>query len=156
MMNMDAVIGCASVEANDAWLRLKTAGGALRTIPWSAVSVAGLSSGQSFKIEIQGVTEKVAPYLLTHDSLWILWGDRALAQVMIEKDGPARAALLAAFADRLGDRWHGDRLSMNELTTLLFKMPAAVKMPKFLVVIMILMGLGVLAATVVLLLVKGK
>lgn len=151
-MPMDAVIGCAAVDAGAEWLRLRTDTGAVRTIPWSRVTLAGMGG----PLNIKGVAERVAPYLSTHDSLWVLSGDRSLAQVMIEKEGPKREAVLAAFAANLGERWRGDRLSTNELTDLMFKMPAPVKMPKMLVVMMMVLGAAVLLATVALIFVRGK
>src|SRR5438132_2476468 len=42
VMFMDAVIGCDAVDAEVGWLRLRTATGAMRTIPWSAVKIAGM------------------------------------------------------------------------------------------------------------------
>src|SRR5487761_2378839 len=111
-MPVDAVIGCAAVDARAEWLRLRTDTGAVRTIPWSRVTLAGIGG----PLHIKGVAERAAPYLSTHDSLWVLSGDRSLAQVMIEKEGARREAVLAAFASNLGERWRGDRLSTNEVT----------------------------------------
>jgi len=155
-MNMDAVIGCASVEAGGEWLRLKTATGTVRTIPWTAVMAAGMGLAEHSKITIQGVTEKVAPYLATHDTLWIFSGTGEIAQVMIEKQGPEREVLLGAMVANLGKRWHGNDLPMAALTEMLFRIPAPVKMPKILIVMMIVMGLVVLAAMAVLMFVRGK
>ncbi len=152
-MPVYAVIGCAAVDAGAEWLRLRTDTGAVRTIPWSNVALAGMGGGP---LNIKGVAERTAPYLSTHDSLWVLSGDRSLAQLMIEKEGPRREAVLAAFAANLGERWRGDKLSTNELTDLMFKMPAPVKMPKMLVVMMVVMGVTVLLAMAALMFVRGK
>jgi hypothetical protein len=124
-MNMDAVIGCDSVEAGAEWLRLRTAGGAVRTIPWSAIKLAGMGGNHDGQLSIQGITEKVTPFFATHDSVWIVYADGGIAQVMIEKSSPKRDAILAAFGQFLGIGWHGDHLPMNELTDALMSAPVA-------------------------------
>lgn len=139
-MNSDAVIGCDAVDAGAEWLRLKTATGATRTIPWSAIKVAGMGAGLEGNVTIQGVTEKVAPFLATHDSLWIIYTDGAMAQVMLEKANPKRETIRDAFAQHLGDRWHGDDLTVDELMGPMM-IPPKVQMPRTLVVMMA--GIGI-------------
>jgi len=126
-MHMDAVIGCGAVDAGDAWLRLKTVDGAVRTIPWSAVKVAGMGVRAGEKIDIQGVTEKVEGLAGTHDSVMIVYSEGDFAQVMLEKSGPKRDAILASFAQQLGTRWRGDGFTTNELTDALMEMPGKTK-----------------------------
>ena len=82
-MHMDAVIGSDAIDAGADWLRLKTVSGALRTVPWAGVKVAGFA-GPSQSIRIEGVSEKTAPYIETHDSLWIEYGE-GLAQAMMNE-----------------------------------------------------------------------
>ena len=94
-MNSDAVIGCDAVDALPEWLRLKTATGATRTIPWSAIKLAGTGHKLEGHVTIQGVTEKTAPLLATHDSLWIVYAEGGFAQIMVDKISPKRDAILA-------------------------------------------------------------
>ena len=125
-MNMDAVIGCDSVEAGAEWLRLRAAGGAVRTVPWSAIKLAGMGGNHEGQLTIGGITEKVTPFFPTHDSLWIVYAEGGMAQVMLEKSSPKRDAILAAFAQHLGIGWHGDELPMMELSRALMSAPVAV------------------------------
>ena len=149
-MHMDAVIGCDAVDAGAEWLRLKTAAGAVRTIPWSTIKLAGMGGNHDGNMEIQGVTEKATPYFATHDSLWIVCTDGGIAQVMIEKASPKREAILAMFAKQLGIGWRGDELTTSELTNALFQMPVSVSkgLPKIVTVMMAVMALLILAAIV--------
>jgi hypothetical protein len=117
-MHMDAVIGCDAVDAAGDWLRFTTARGATRTIPWSAVQVAGFGS-KSDHISVEGVTEQVAPYQETHDAVWIIYPD-GVAQLMIESDGSRRGELLGRFVEKLGARWKGAQFSSGEIMTALF------------------------------------
>jgi hypothetical protein len=157
-MSMDAVIGCDAVVVDPQWLRLKTATGALRTIPWTTVRIAGMGGNHDGHMKIQGVTEKVTPLFATHDSLWIVSGDGSLAQAMLEKTHANRESILAMFAQQLGDRWHGDQLSVNQLSEEMMRMPALapIRLPKTLIVMMIVMGASVLLAIVVLMFVHPK
>jgi len=155
-MNTDAVIGCDAVDAGEGWLRLTTVAGPLRTIPWSAVKVAGMGAGLETHITIQHVTEKVAPFLGTHDSLWVVYAEGGMAQVMIEKESPKRDAILAAFAQQLDTRWHGDQLTASQLTDAMFQMPPRVRMPKILIVMLVLVPLTFFLALAVLFFVKAK
>jgi hypothetical protein len=150
-MNMDAVIGCDSVDAGAEWLRLRTTGGANRTIPWSAIKIAGLGGNHAGNVEIQGVTEKVTPFFATHDSLWIVYAEGGVAQVMLEKASPKRDAILATFAERLRIGWRGDELTSSELTDALFQMPVSspTRIPKLLIFMIAGMLAVVLAAVVV-------
>lgn len=153
-MNMDAVIGCDAVDAGTEWLRLRTAGGAVRTLPWGAVKIAGLGGNHEGHVEIQGVTERVAPFFATHESLWIVYAEGGFAQAMIEKEGPAREAILATFAQRLGIGWRGEELTTSELTDALFAMPVAapLKVPRVLIFMIAGMLFVLLSAVVVLVL----
>jgi hypothetical protein len=137
-MNLDAVIGCDAVDAEEGWLRLRPSS-AVRTIPWTTVKIAGLGGNHDGHVTIQGITERVAPYFATHDSLWIVYAEGGFAQVMIEKEHPKREAILAAFEHQLGDRWHGDRLDRNELMEAMVHMPiaAASGLPRLLTLILI-------------------
>jgi hypothetical protein len=99
---------------------LTTASGPVRTIPWSAVNVAGMSGKNELDLQIEGVTEQLTAYAATHDPLWILYGD-GFAQIMIEKDSPKRDAILSAFAQQLGPRWEADRLDPQALMRMLFR-----------------------------------
>jgi hypothetical protein len=139
-MKTDAVIGCDAVDTGSEWLRLKTVGGATRTIPWSAVSFAGMNARLEGHIDIQGLTEKVAPFLATHDSLWIVYADGGFVQVMIEKVSPKRDPLLMAFAQHLGDRWQGDELQESDLMGALM-IPAKVRIGKTMVTSLVAMGI---------------
>jgi hypothetical protein len=153
-MNMDAVIGCDSVDAGAEWLRLRTAGGAMRTIPWSAIKIAGLGGNHEGNVEIQGVTEKVTPFFATHDSLWIVYAEGGLAQVMLDKASPKRDAILTTFAERLRIGWRGDELTSSELTDALFQMPVSspTRIPKILIFMIAGMLFVVLVTVVVLVL----
>jgi hypothetical protein len=124
-MNTDAVIGCDAVDAGNAWLRLRTAAGAVRTIPWPAVKIAGMGGNHEGSITVRGVTEKTVPYFPTHDSVWIVYAEGGFAQAMLEKSSPKREAILATFAQQLGDRWLGDRFTAGNLTAAMFQMPLA-------------------------------
>jgi hypothetical protein len=150
-MHMDAVIGCDAVDAGAEWLRLKTAAGAVRTIPWSTIKIAGMGGNHDGNMEIQGVTEKATPFFGTHDSLWIVCTDGGIAQVMIEKASPKREAILDAFAKYLGIGWRGDELTTSELTNALFQMPVSASkgLPKIVSVMMAVMAFLILAAIVV-------
>jgi hypothetical protein len=149
-MNIDAVIGCDAVDAGNEWLRLRTAAGVVRTIPWSGIKIAGMGGNHEGHMQIQGATEKTTPYFATHDSLWVVYAEGGLAQVMIEKESPKREPILATFAQRLGIGWRGDDLTSGELTTALFQMPiTASKGPaKTAMIMMAVMTLLLLAAVV--------
>jgi hypothetical protein len=155
-MNTDAVIGCDAVNAGPEWLRLRTAAGAVRTIPWNAIKLAGMGAGLEGNVTIKGVTEKVAGLHATHDSLWIVYAEGGFAQAMIEKASPKRDAILETFARQLDTRWKGDQLTFSELTGAMFQMPAKVRMPKVIVVMMILVTLVFFLALAVLFFVRAK
>jgi hypothetical protein len=151
MMHMDAVIGCDAVDTSGGWLRLHTAGGAVRTIPWTSIKIAGMGGNHADEITIEGVTETVTPFFATHDSLWIAYAAGDFAQVMIEKSSPKRDAILATFAQQLETRWKGDQLGQQELMEGLFKIPlsAAKEIPKLTLVMIALAVLMALIAVVV-------
>jgi hypothetical protein len=124
-MHMDAVIGCDAVDAGAEWLRLKTAAGAVRTVPWSAIKIAGTGGNHAGHMQIQDVTERVSPYFDTHESLWIVYAEGGFAQIMLEKASPKREAILAECGQRLGIGWRGDEFTSRELTDALFQMPVS-------------------------------
>lgn len=142
-MHMDAVIGCDAIDAGPDWLRLKTAAGAVRTVPWASVELAGFA-GPSQSISIEGVSEKTAAYAATHDSLWIAYAE-GFAQAMIEKD--KRDALVATLADRLGPRWRGDQVTGDDLMKNM--MPSVIRptgLPMVVKVMMFVMAALLIAA----------
>src|ERR1700722_4685605 len=138
-MNTDAVIGCDAIDAGPQWLRLKTAAGVLRAVPWDGVRLAGMVEAH---VKIQGLTEKVAPLRATHDSLWVAYAEGGLAQVMLEKENPKRAAIFEMFAAQLGDRWKGDQLSNEEVIRSMMPSAGQVVMPRLVIALMIAVGLA--------------
>ena len=153
-MNSDAVIGCDAVDAGTDGLRLTTANGATRTISWSAIRLAGMGARLEGHVAIQGATEKVAPFLATHDSLWIVYGEGGFAQVMMEKASPRREAILATFAQRLDERWCGDELTAKELTGAMM-IPPQVRMPKGIIVAMVVVGIAFFLGIAILFFARG-
>jgi hypothetical protein len=153
-MNTDAVIGCDAVDAGSEWLRLNTAAGTTRTIPWSAIKLAGMGHKLEGHVTIQGVTEKTAPSLATHDSLWIVYAEGGFAQVMIEKISPKRDAILAAFAQHLGDRWQRDELQGSDLMGAMM-IPAKVRFPRMLIVMLAVIAITFFAAMVMIFFTHG-
>ena len=149
-MNTDAVIGCDAVDAGAQWLRLRTASGAVRTVPWSAIKIAGMGGNHEGQMQIQHVTEHVSPFFATHDSLWIVYAEGGFAQAMLEKQHPKRDAILATFAQQLGIGWRGDELTTSELTEALFQMPVSARkgLPKIVAIMMAVMAALMLAAIV--------
>jgi hypothetical protein len=149
-MNIDAVIGCDAVDAGSDWLRLRTTSGAVRTLPWSAIKIAGMGGNHEGHMQIQGATDKCTPYFATHDSLWVVYAEGGLAQVMIEKESPKRDAILATFAQRVGIAWRGDDFTSGELAGALFQMPIAASkgVAKTAMIMMAVMTLLLLAAVV--------
>ncbi|MGA3189875.1 MAG: hypothetical protein ABSF22_22440 [Bryobacteraceae bacterium] len=153
-MNSDAVIGCDAVDAGKEWLRLTTVSGAVRTIPWSAVRLAGMGERVEGQVTMQGVTDRVAPYRATHDSLWIVYGDGDFAQVMLEKASPKRGAIVSTFAQQLNTRWRGDDLSASELTGAML-IPPKVRMPKGIIVALSLVAVAFFLALMILFFLHG-
>jgi hypothetical protein len=152
-MNSDAVIGCDAVEAGPEWVRLKTSSGPLRTIPWSAIKIAGLGNSLESHVTIERVSEKLAPYRATHDALWIVYSDGAIAQVMLEKVHPKRNSILDAFDKHLGDRWK-DQLTESELMGPML-IPPKVRVPKPIVWILIALAIVFFASLAILFFVHG-
>jgi hypothetical protein len=140
-MNSDAVIGCESIHPEPEALRLIPAGGEARIIAWNSIRLAGMGAKFDRHVLRQGVTEIVGPYLATHNSLFIVYGEGSFAEVMIEKTSPQCGAILAAFSKHLGDRWRGDDLKESELTgaTLI---PPTVRFPKASLVTAIAAGIA--------------
>jgi hypothetical protein len=153
-MNSDAVIGCDAVDAGPEWVRLKTTSGATRTIRWDAIKVAGMGPQLDGHVTINGVTEKVAPYRATHDSLWLTYAEGGLAEAMLEKDSPKRGAIVRAFEQHLGERWRGDELTESELMGPLM-IPPKIQLPKAIVVTMAIVAIAFFAAIAILFFVHG-
>jgi hypothetical protein len=153
-MNSDAVIGCDAVDPGAEWLRLKTVSGATRSIPWSAIKFAGTGEHMHAHITIKGLTEKVAPFLATHESLWIVYADGGFALVMLEKTSPKREAILAALAAHLANRWQGDQLQASDLMGAMM-IPPKVRMPRSIVVVMALVGIAFFLAIAILFFMHG-
>lgn len=150
-MSWDAVIGCASVDAGPSWLRLHTAEGALRTIPWAAIKVAGMGGNHGDQYTIEGVTEITKPYYNTSDSLWIVYADGGFAQAMLENADPRREAILAVFAQQLDTRWRGDQLTLYEMMDVKNRSAARKPFPKFMIVILAIMVLTFLLPLILIL-----
>lgn len=150
-MHMDAVIGCDAVDAGPEWLRLNTAAGAVRTMPWSAIKIAGTGGNHAGHMQIQDVTDKVSPYFDTHESLWIVYAEGGFAQIMLEKASPKREEILATCAQRLGIGWRGEDFTTNELTDALFQMPIASSKAttKVVVIMAVVSALLILTAIIV-------
>lgn len=155
-MIWDAVIGCAAVDASGSWLRLHTADGAMRTIPWSAIQIAGFGGNHESQYTIEGVTEKTKSYFGTHDSLWIVYADGGFAQVMLEKLAPQRETIIAAFSTQLGDRWRGDQLTLIELMDVKTASAGKRPFPKLMIVMLAIMALTFLLPLVLILFFRQK
>ncbi len=153
-MTADAVIGSEGVDARPETLHLETAGGATRNIPWSAIKFAGMGERLEDQVEIRGLAETVAPFRATHDSLWIIYSPAGFVRAMIEKTGPRRDAILAAFADHLGNRWRDDRLTEPELTGALM-IPPKVRIPNSVIVTLIALAIVFFAVVAILFFVHG-
>jgi len=153
-MRADAVIGCDAVNVGTEWLRLTTTSGAVRSIPWSAIRLAGMAGGPEVQITIQGVTEAVAPYLATHDPLWIFYSEGGLVQIMLEKQSPKREPILAAIAKQLGDRWRGNNLQSSDLRGAML-IPAKIQIPRTLIIVMVAMVIIFFVSIAILFFVHG-
>lgn len=153
-MTSDAVIGCEAVDAGAEVVRLTTAAGAMRAIRWRAIRIAGIGPGPESEVKVQGVTEKVAPFLASHDPLWIAYGKDDFAEVMIEKDSPSRAAILAAFKQHLGERWRGDELTASELSGQMM-IPPKVRIPKAVVVALVVVAIAFFLSAAILFFMQG-
>jgi hypothetical protein len=153
-MNSDAVIGCDAVETGPEWVRLKTLSGPTRTIPWTAIKVAGLGNTLEGHVTIQRVTDKLAPYRATHDALWIVYSDGGLAEVMIEKASPRRDAILSAFDKHLGGCWKGDQLTESELMGPML-IPPKVRIPRAVVGIMVALAIVFFVSLAIMFFVHG-
>ncbi len=155
-MIWDAVIGCAAVDPSASWLRLHTAAGALRTIPWSAIRIAGLGGNHGYLYTCEGVTETTKPYFKTHDSLWIVYADGGFAQVMLETADPKRDAILASFAQQLGERWRGDQLTLTELMDVKSSSAGKKPFPKIMIAMLIFMLLSFILPLVLMFFVRHR
>ncbi len=150
----DAVIGCDAVDAGAEWLRLKTVSGATRTIPWKSIKCAGTGEQLDGHVNIEGVTEKTVPFRSTHDSVFLVYGDGGLAQLMLEKNSPKRDGILGAFEQHLGDCWRGDRLSESDVMGTLM-IPPKVRIPKGIVWAMVVLAVVFFAAMAIVFFVHG-
>jgi len=153
-MGIDVASGCDAIDANPQWLRVRVASGAVRTIPWSTIRVAGLdrSSGGSEPHEF--VIDMSKPADPSRQSLWILYPEGAI-EVRLEESDPKRAEVLQQFPAQLGERWKGAEFSVQQA---LFGMSrrSSRGMPKVLIVMIAVMLLSILAAVIVLFVVKGN
>jgi hypothetical protein len=70
----------------------------------------------------EGDLEQITALRSSHDPLWIESGD-GVAIALLEKQHPKRNAILAAFQERVGARWLGDRLTAQEAAMRMFKLP---------------------------------
>jgi hypothetical protein len=120
-MSLSVFQGCKAIDVDPAWVRLHTPGGRMQTIPWSAIKLAALPPPDS-NITFEGDMSPITQLRDTHDALWIQ-GAEGLDVVMLEKASPKRAAIIEAFETHLGPKWAGDRMSANDLSMLMFKMP---------------------------------
>jgi hypothetical protein len=153
-MKTDAVIGCDAVDAGPEVVRLKTTSGETRTIPWDSIRVAGTAPNLENHVAILEVAEQVAPYLGTHDSLWIVYENDGFVRAMLEKSSPKRDLILAAFQRSLGDRWRGDALHESDLAGPML-IPPKVQMPKSMVAMMAVLGIVFFLALAILFFVHG-
>jgi hypothetical protein len=106
------------------------------------------------QITIQGVTEAAAPYLATHDPLWIMYSDGGIVQVMLEKGSSKRDPILAAFAQHLHDRWRGNELGASDLRGAML-IPPKIRFPRGLIVAMVALGIIFFVALAILFFVHG-
>lgn len=153
-MTTDAVIGCASVDPSPQELRLKTVDGATRVIPWSAIRVAGMGNRLIGHVTISGITDQTAPFAATHDPVWIVYAHGGLAQIMLEKSGSNRDAILEAIEGQLGERWSGDDLQESDVTgaTLI---PPKVEFPRKVSFTLALVAIAFFAAIAILFFMHG-
>jgi hypothetical protein len=149
-MYTDAVIGCDAVDVGPEWLRLKTQTGVVRTIPWGAIRIAGMGGNHDRQVAIAGVTDRTQRFYKTHDSLWVVYADGGFAQVMIEKSGPKRAEILAAFPQQLPAGWRGDKFKATDLSKALMNTTLrAAKLPTLVTIMIVAMTAMILLAIVV-------
>jgi hypothetical protein len=155
-MKWDAVIGCTSVDAGTSWLRLHSANGLQRTIPWTAITIAGLGGNHGDQYTCEGVTETTKPFFPTHDSLWIVYADGGFVQAMIERTDAKRDAILAMFAQQLGPRWRGDQLTLTELMDVKSSSAGKRPFPKALLIMIAFMLLSMLIPLVLIVLARHQ
>jgi hypothetical protein len=153
-MTKDAVIGCASVDPSPRELRLKTVDGSTRAILWSAIRVAGMGDRLIGRVTILGITDKTARFAATHDPVWIVYAHGGLAQLMIEKSGASRDAILWSIAEQLGDRWSGDNLQESDVTGTML-IPPKVEFPRTVTLALALVAVAFFAAIAILFFVHG-
>jgi hypothetical protein len=115
------ILGCDAVDAGPDWVRLREPGGHLRTIPWSSIRMAGVPNDGAH-VTFEGDLGQISALHATHDALWIESGE-GMVIALLEKEHPKREAILAAFKERLGSRWLGDRLTSRDAAMRLFKAP---------------------------------
>jgi hypothetical protein len=151
---MDAVIGCASVDPSPQELRLKTVDGATRIIPWRSIRVAGMGNRLIGHVNILGITDKTAPFEATHDPVWIVYAHGGLAQIMLEKSGSNRDAILGAITGQLDDRWSGDDLQESDVTGALL-IPPKIEFPRRMSLTLALVAIVFFAAVAILFFIHG-
>lgn len=121
-MSLSVFEGCKAIDVDPAWVRLHTPGGRMQTIPWSAIKLAALPPPDP-NMTFEGDMSPITQLRDTHDALWIQGAD-GLDVVMLEKENPKRAEIVETFETQLGPKWKGDRMSANDLSMLMFKMPS--------------------------------
>jgi hypothetical protein len=72
------------------------------------------------QMTFKGDLGQISALSTTHDALWIESGD-GMVIALLEREHPKREGILAAFKERLGSRWMGDRLTSNDAAMLLFR-----------------------------------
>jgi hypothetical protein len=72
------------------------------------------------QVTFEGDLGQISALSATHDALWIESGD-GMVIALLEKEHPKREGILAAFKERLGSRWMGDRLTSRDAAMSLFK-----------------------------------
>jgi hypothetical protein len=107
-----------------------------------------LRNGENMTFE--GDLEQITTLRSTHDPLWIESAD-GVAVALLEKEHPKRDAILAAFQERLGARWQGDRLTAQEAAMRMFKVhsPGRAGFPKMAIIAAAAMLLIALAGLVI-------
>ncbi len=121
-MKSSVLVGCESIDAGLDFVRLREAGGSLRTIPWISIRAAALLNNDEH-MTFEGDLSPVTKLRSTHEPLWMESGDN-VDFVMLEKGGAGSEPILAAFRERLGARWLGDQFPVAEAAERMFRMPA--------------------------------
>ncbi len=133
------VVGCDAVDAGPDWVRLRVAGGAMRTIAWNSITAAA-APVDGEHVTFEGTLGPITQLRATHDPLWIEYAD-GVAWVMLERDNTKREAILGTFRAQLGARWM-EHLTVMEAAQRMFKPMSAGRMNqrlKFMILVMVAM-----------------